>query len=172
MICYCQSTATSWDCEARCSGSPCKLRYIRIRPLPFFSSSTSSRVYFLLEIISRISTAGWDLPSTNSSQGRYGNFCYRAVIARCRMFVTFWLVCSWSRDIMFATHIVVQISRHETICSVYIRHFKVFTHLPFRQSFWLCTFCVCYSFARWRKHYLLSDLVRLLRWASSQYCSH
>jgi len=22
------------DCEARCSGSPCKLRYIRIRPLP------------------------------------------------------------------------------------------------------------------------------------------
>ena len=22
------------DCEARCTGSPCKLRYIRIRPLP------------------------------------------------------------------------------------------------------------------------------------------
>ena len=36
MVGYCQSTATSWDCEARCSGSPCKLRYIRIRPLPFY----------------------------------------------------------------------------------------------------------------------------------------
>ena len=33
------------DCEARCSGSPCKLRYIRIRPLPLPLKQVFGRLF-------------------------------------------------------------------------------------------------------------------------------